>query len=105
LGSPFPQETQSKGLVFAQDLAARCMTELPEGVHWRVHLEMADLAKREKNFGDARRLYRRATELQPTAPQVQSPVVPDHRTRKQHATPYTLNTFSRIPVAQPYEYE
>ena len=45
------------------------MAELPGIVHWRVHLEMADLAKREKNFGEARRLYKLATELQPAAAQ------------------------------------
>uniref|UniRef100_A0A6T8Z5T3 Uncharacterized protein n=1 Tax=Haptolina ericina TaxID=156174 RepID=A0A6T8Z5T3_9EUKA len=45
------------------------MDDLPDSVYWRVHLEMADLAKREKNFHEARRLYRLATELQPSAPQ------------------------------------
>jgi la-related protein 1 len=63
------KETQSRGIRFAKDLAARCLSELPPEVHWRVHVEMADLAKREKDFADARRLYRMATELQPAAPQ------------------------------------
>lgn len=63
------KETQSKGIRFAKQLATRCIAELPQSVHWRVHLEMADLAKREKNFSDARSLYRMAAELQPTAPQ------------------------------------
>jgi len=63
------KDTQLKGERFARDLAQRCMRELPETVHWRVHLEMADLSKREKNFSEARRLYRLATELQPSAPQ------------------------------------
>lgn len=63
------KETQSRGIRFAKELAARCMAEMPKAVHWRVHLEMADLAKREKDFADARRLYRMATEQQPTAPQ------------------------------------
>ena len=35
----------------------------------QVHLELADLAKREKNFHEARRLYRLATEMQPSASQ------------------------------------
>ena len=63
------KETQGKGMAHAADLARRCMAELPAPVHWRVHLEMADLAKREKKFGEARRLYRKATEMQPTAAQ------------------------------------
>ena len=63
------KETQGKGMAHAEDLARRCMSELPHAVHWRVHLEMADLAKREKNFGEARRLYRLSTELQPGAAQ------------------------------------
>ena len=45
------------------------MAELPVSVHWRVYLEMADLAKREKEFRQARRLYRLSTKLQPTAAQ------------------------------------
>ena len=61
------KETQGKGMTRAEE--QRCMQELPEAVHWRVHLEMADLAKREKNFHEARRLYRLATGLQPSAPQ------------------------------------
>jgi len=60
---------ETQGMSHAQELAQRCMAELPESVYWRVHLEMADLAKREKNFHEARRLYRLATELQPSAPQ------------------------------------
>jgi len=61
------KETQGKGMAYAQELAHRCMADLPEAVHWRVYLEMGDLAKREKEFREARRLYRLATELQPTA--------------------------------------
>ena len=67
------KETQGKGMAYARELAIRCMGELPESVHWRVHLEMADLSKREKNFSEARRLYRLATELQPSAPQTWRP--------------------------------
>ena len=63
------KDTLGKGMEHAEELARRCMAELPVAVHWRVHLEMADLAKREKNFREARRLYRLATELQPSAAQ------------------------------------
>jgi len=63
------KETQGRGMAHASELARRCLAELPSTVHWRVHLEMADLAKREKSFGEARRLYRRATIEMPTAAQ------------------------------------
>jgi len=39
-------------------------------VHWRVHLELADLAKRENHPSEARRLYRLAVRMQPYAAQV-----------------------------------
>ena len=77
--TPTPAPTPTLILPFAltltltlhphQDLAQRCMAELPECVHWRVDLEMADLCKREKRFRDARLLYARATERMPNAPQ------------------------------------
>jgi la-related protein 1 len=63
------KETQGRGMAHASELARRCLAELPSTDHWRVHLEMADLAKREKSFGEARRLYRRATIEMPTAAQ------------------------------------
>jgi la-related protein 1 len=45
------------------------LRELPAPLHWRVHLELADLSKREQRFAQARRLYGAATRLQPSAPQ------------------------------------
>mmetsp|Transcript_11868 Transcript_11868/g.13801 ORF Transcript_11868/g.13801 Transcript_11868/m.13801 type:complete len:1213 (-) Transcript_11868:1358-4996(-) len=42
---------------------------LPEKLHWKIYLEMADLAKRENRFTEARRLYRTVNKLQPYAPQ------------------------------------
>jgi tetratricopeptide (TPR) repeat protein len=40
---------------------------LPETVHWRVYLELADLAKRSNRFTEARLLYQRVCQLQPYA--------------------------------------
>lgn len=40
---------------------------VPEAVHWRVYLELADLAKRANRFGETRRLYRQVCSLQPYA--------------------------------------
>lgn len=37
---------------------------LPEKVHWRVFLELADLSKRENQFEDARRLFAKVNEMQ-----------------------------------------
>ena len=63
------KETLGRGMEHAEELAKRCLAELPPAVHWRIFLELADLAKREKSFREARRLYRIATEQQPSAAQ------------------------------------
>ena len=45
------------------------MQRLPSKVHWRIRLEMADLAKRENKFPLARTNFRMVTQLQPYAAQ------------------------------------
>ena len=42
---------------------------LPESIHWRVFLELADLAKRSNRFEEARNLYQQVYTLQPYASQ------------------------------------
>jgi tetratricopeptide (TPR) repeat protein len=42
---------------------------LPVSVHWRVYLELADLAKRSNRFVEARSLYQRVCQQQPYASQ------------------------------------
>jgi tetratricopeptide (TPR) repeat protein len=42
---------------------------LPDSVHWRVYLELADLAKRSNRFEEARKLYHQVCSLQPYASQ------------------------------------
>lgn len=42
---------------------------LPDSVHWRVYLELADLAKRSNRFEEARNLYQQVCSLQPYASQ------------------------------------
>jgi tetratricopeptide (TPR) repeat protein len=42
---------------------------LPESIHWKVYLELADLAKRTNKFAEARKLYRQVCQLQPFASQ------------------------------------
>jgi len=44
-------------------------TPLPGSVHWRVYLELADLAKRSNKSNAARSLYSKVCELQPYTPQ------------------------------------
>jgi len=44
-------------------------TPLPGSVHWRVYLELADLAKRSNDSDAARALYGKVCELQPYTPQ------------------------------------
>ena len=42
---------------------------LPESVHWRVYLELADLAKRSNRYVEARRRFQKVMQLQPHASQ------------------------------------
>ena len=55
----------------AEDLAMKSLGDgsLPEKVHWRVFLELADLAKRSNCFVKARCLYQKVCDLQPYASQ------------------------------------
>jgi tetratricopeptide (TPR) repeat protein len=55
----------------AEDYALRTLKygSIPEKTHWRVYLELADLAKRSNKFEDARKLYSLVCELQPYANQ------------------------------------
>ncbi|CAJ1954498.1 unnamed protein product [Cylindrotheca closterium] len=56
----------------AEIFASTCLRDgtLPESIHWKVYLELADLAKRANRFADARSLYQQVCSLQPTESQV-----------------------------------
>jgi la-related protein 1 len=56
----------------AESFALRSLEDgsVPESVHWRVYIEIADLAKRANEFQAARKLYQKACQLQPYASQV-----------------------------------
>lgn len=43
--------------------------EFPRSVHWRIYLELADLAKRKNNITEARNLYSKVCQIQPYASQ------------------------------------
>ncbi len=53
----------------AESFALKTMADntLQESIHWKVYLELADMAKRANRFGDARSLYKRVCNLQPYA--------------------------------------
>mmetsp|Transcript_15225 Transcript_15225/g.22390 ORF Transcript_15225/g.22390 Transcript_15225/m.22390 type:complete len:1864 (+) Transcript_15225:253-5844(+) len=66
----------------AQEFAIKCLhlqeenndtdedyVQLPRHIHWRVYLELADLAKRNNDFQHARTLYTKAINIQPYASQ------------------------------------
>lgn len=55
----------------AENFALQSLSDgsLPESVHWRVYLELADLAKRSNRYFEARRLYKMVCQLQPFASQ------------------------------------
>jgi len=56
----------------AETYARTCLRDgsLPESIHWKVYLELADLAKRANRFTDARSLYQQVCSLQPNEAQV-----------------------------------
>jgi len=51
----------------AKNLALTCFDHLPQKVHWRLYLEIAELSKRENRFQEARDIYRRVCNMQPYA--------------------------------------
>lgn len=59
------------GLQRAEDFARQALQDgsLPESVHWRVYVELADIARRSNRFVEARRLYHTVCQLQPYASQ------------------------------------
>lgn len=59
------------GVQRAEDFALKALKDgsIPESIHWRVYLELADLARRTNRFADARRLFQKVCQLQPYASQ------------------------------------
>lgn len=69
------RQMKNESLAAARDYALACLSEsnrdvfLPSTMHWRVHLELADVAKRSNQINIARNHYRQACALQPHASQ------------------------------------
>lgn len=55
----------------AEELALQALEDgsLPDSIHYKVYLELADLAKRSNRYVEARRLYQKVCHLQPFASQ------------------------------------
>lgn len=62
---------EQKSVQKAEEYAMNALEDgtIPESVHWRVYLELADLARRGNRFAEARRLYQKVCQLQPYASQ------------------------------------
>ncbi|EFA76592.1 hypothetical protein PPL_10361 [Heterostelium album PN500] len=56
---------EKEGLEVAMAFASHSLATLSEKVHWRVYLELADLANRQSNLKLARKFYRIVTKTQP----------------------------------------
>eukprot|EP00339_Tiarina_fusa_P000679 CAMPEP_0116999280 /NCGR_PEP_ID=MMETSP0472-20121206/2044_1 /TAXON_ID=693140 ORGANISM="Tiarina fusus, Strain LIS" /NCGR_SAMPLE_ID=MMETSP0472 /ASSEMBLY_ACC=CAM_ASM_000603 /LENGTH=915 /DNA_ID=CAMNT_0004698659 /DNA_START=98 /DNA_END=2845 /DNA_ORIENTATION=- len=63
------KQKEKEGYEEASQYAIDHLEILPEKVHWRVFLELADLAKRENRISEARGYYEQVNHLQPTAAQ------------------------------------
>jgi tetratricopeptide (TPR) repeat protein len=53
----------------AESFASKALADdsLPESIHWKIYLELADIAKRANRFEAARTLYQKVCHLQPYA--------------------------------------
>lgn len=60
---------ERSSFVAAKSFALKALSEntLPPSIHWKVYLELADMAKRANQFGEARHLYKKVCQLQPYA--------------------------------------
>uniref|UniRef100_A0A6B2KYS8 Pre-mRNA-splicing factor Syf1/CRNKL1-like C-terminal HAT-repeats domain-containing protein n=1 Tax=Arcella intermedia TaxID=1963864 RepID=A0A6B2KYS8_9EUKA len=56
---------EKEGFEATKKFAAENFAHLPPKVHWKVYLEMADLAKRENKFKEARKYYEIVNHIQP----------------------------------------
>jgi hypothetical protein len=61
------KETEKKGFSAAVKLVFERIVGMPRKVHWRIILDLADFAKRESKFEEAKILFKLITHLQPFA--------------------------------------
>lgn len=63
------KEKEKQGFSHTFQATCRRLTTLPDKLHWKIFLELADLAKRENKLQEARALFSLASWLQPYAQQ------------------------------------
>jgi la-related protein 1 len=56
---------EKESLAVGREYALRCLEWMPEKLHWRVLLELADLSKRDNRLDESRVLFQKVNELQP----------------------------------------
>ena len=60
---------EKDGFEDAKSFALEYVSTVPEHIHWKIYLEMADLAKRENRISEARQFYNIVNTVQPLASQ------------------------------------
>lgn len=62
---------EQKGVGYAEEFAKKALQGevLPPSIHWRIYIELADLARRTNRFAEARRYFQKVCKLQPYASQ------------------------------------
>src|SRR3990167_1026997 len=63
------KQKEKEGYTEAKAYAFQHFELLPDKIHWRILLELADLAKRENRISEARDYYKQVNGLQPSAAQ------------------------------------
>jgi tetratricopeptide (TPR) repeat protein len=61
------KDSEKRGFTHAVKLVFERIVGLPRKVHWRILLDLADFAKRESKFEEAKTLFKLITYLQPYA--------------------------------------
>jgi tetratricopeptide (TPR) repeat protein len=63
------KEMEKNGYKPTRDYVTKNLHTVPYTVHWRVFMDLADLAKRENMISEARKWFKKVNELQPSASQ------------------------------------
>lgn len=57
------KEGEKRGFSYCVKLVFEKITTLPRKVHWRILLDLADFAKRESKFAEAKLLFKLITHI------------------------------------------
>jgi hypothetical protein len=61
------KESEKKGFSDTSKLVFKKIIDIPKKIHWRVLLDLADFAKRESKFAEAKILFKLIAHIQPFA--------------------------------------